>query len=412
MLGAPGIRPTKGLFDVSMSSTTTPRMSIILPTRERGYYLEYALRSCTRTPIESVEIVVIDNASTDNTREIVAQCTDRRVRYVRTEQRLSMRDNFERGLDEARGEVICMLGDDDGILPSAVERVLTWMEQPNLFAAMAHRAYYGWPDLQSGRRGIGLVPRASGDRILSSRSELRGLLDHADYYRLPCLYHGFVRRGPVERIRARQGRFFLSNNTDIYSSIALAMEGLDYVYSAEPLIVNGGSARSNGASHYGGAPAREKELWIKEDELGFLPGYENTIAVDAAIVETGIRYCQANGTTLSDLFDATSLRRCLGREVQRRERAGRPDRANELMLIGAGLTRADIAGIAPPHANRTVDLARAFGRTMPVDLKTIGVKDVDAAAIEIDRLVREHRTGILRHPLRQMRAAANLASGG
>lgn len=386
-------------------------MSIVLPSRERGFYLEHALKSCTRTPETSVEIIVVDNASTDNTRDVVARCLDPRVRYVRNEQRLSMRDNFERGLEEACGDVICMLGDDDGLLADAVGTVLACMEDAGLSAVMSHRAYYGWPDLQSGRSGMALVPRRCGGQTLSSREELRNVLDHADYYRLPCLYHGFVRRAPVERIRTRQGRFFMSNNTDIYSAIALSMEGLSYRYQDAPLVINGGSARSNGASHYGGAPAVEKALWIEEDDLGFLPGFEDTIAVDAAIIETGLRYCAANARTLDELFDPGSLHNCLGREVRRREAAGRASGPSEAMLEAAGLTLSDVASVAPPRVSRLSQLARAFDRTMPVNLTRLGVRDVNGAAIVIAALVDERRTGFLDHPLHQVRAVLDMMKG-
>jgi len=400
----------KRVIDVSaLSAAMPPRMSIVLPTRERGYYLEYALRSCARSRVESLEILVIDNASTDNTGEIVARCADPRIRYIRNDRRLSMHDNFERGLEEARGDIICMLGDDDAILPSAPEMVLGWMEGPEISAAACHRAYYGWPDLQSGRSGMALVPRRADKQILSSRNELSTLLYHADYYRLPCLYHGFVRRAPVERIRTRQGRFFLSNNPDIYSAVSLSMEGLDYVYSLAPLIVNGGSSRSNGASHFGGAPELEKQLWIQEDNLGTLPGFEDMITIDAVIIETALRYCRANSATLEEIFDPISLRRCLGVEVLRREQADRNPASNEAMLAEAGFNRSDIAGITLPPRNRLGELLRAFRRTIPIDLKQSGIIDVDAAASAIEGMVRSGRTGFLSSPLRQASAAMSLA---
>ena len=100
------------------------------------------------------------------------------------------------------------------------------------------------------------------------------VLDDNDYYRLPCLYHGFVRRSVVDRVKRRQGRFFLSSQVDTLSLIALSMEKIRYAFSSSPLVINGGSARSNGASHFGGGTAKEKTLWKQEDELGFLPGFE------------------------------------------------------------------------------------------------------------------------------------------
>lgn len=390
------------------NAAAQPRVSLVLPTRERGFYLEHALRSCTRTPLQDVEILVIDNASTDNTADVVTAFKDPRLRYIRNERRLSMRDNFERGLEEARGDIICMIGDDDAILPSAVETTLDLLADQSVAAVSCHRAYYGWPDLRSGRSGMALVPRATGVSWLSSRTELSRVLDHADYYRLPCIYHGFVRRAPVERIRARQGRFFLSNNVDIYSAIALSMEGLHYAYSAAPLVVNGGSARSNGASHYGGAPELEKQLWVQEDDLGFLPGFEDTLAVDAAIVETGLRYGAANGVPIDQIFERKSLLRCLGREVRRREAAGRPAEPSLAMLAASGLTAADVADVPAPRSSRLASLAHAFGRTVPIDLQREAINTVDGAAMAIEQRVKCSRTGFLTSLPTQIRDALQL----
>ena len=389
-------------------ATASPRMSIVLPTRERGFYLEHALRSCTRTPVAEVEILVLDNASTDGTKDIVGKFDDPRIRYVRSDIRLSMRDNFERGLEEAKGGVICMLGDDDAVLPSAPAKVLSLIDQ-GYAAVSCHRSYYGWPDLASGRRDIALVPREHGITALDSRDVLRNVLDDADYYKLPILYHGFVKREPVEKIRGRQGRFFLSNNTDIYSAIALSMEGLRYAFSAAALVVNGASSRSNGASHYGGAPELEKQLWKKEDDLGFLPGFEDTLAVDAAIVETALRYCDANGRSLGELFARTSLVNCIGREVAARRAIGRPDGPSLAMMAASGVDRADIDSYDARRYSRVGRLLKAFRATMPINMAKENISDIDGAARKIDHIVHTGRTGYADRPLAQVMAGARLA---
>lgn len=395
----------------SRSPGIQPAMSLVIPTRERATYLEYALQSCTRSAVESLEILVLDNASTDGTADVVRRCPDKRIRYVRTDSRLSMRDNFERGLEESRGNIICMLGDDDAILPKAAETVLQLMQRHDISAVSCHRAFYGWPDLGAGRSSLALVPRASGVDLLSSREEVRHVLESADYYRLPCLYHGFVKREPVEIIRKRQGRFFLSNNTDIYSAISLSMEGMKYAYSKSPLIVNGGSARSNGASHYGGAPELEKNLWKKEDDLGFLPGFSDTVSVNTAIVETALRFCKANGKGLNDIFDRPSLIRCLAIEVKRRRAIGRPQASSDAMLAEAGVSPEEIAACSAPLPNRAMSLVGSYRRTTALNMESRGVGEVDAAAQCIQSIVDNGRTGMLDYPVEQIRSAIRLAIG-
>lgn len=389
-------------------SSPQPRVSLVLPTRERAQYVGHAVRACARTPIESVEILVLDNASTDGTADVIGEIQDSRVRYVRSERRLSMRDNFERGIEEARGDVICMLGDDDAILPSAVGKVLELMEKQGVAAVSADRAFYAWPDLANNRRNNALVPRAKGFEVRESRFQLAHVLDHADYYRLPILYHGFVARGPIDRIRARQGRFFLSNNPDIYSAIALSMENLRYAFCHSPLVVNGASARSNGAAHFGGAPEKEKQLWKQEDELGFITGFAEMVLVDVAIVEAAIRYAKAAGCSLDDIFDRESLVQCLGREVQARRLHNRPEGIAS-MIEASGVSEAEAEQGHWNPGTRIAKLLRSFRRFYPVDMKRRGVCDVDGAAQCIDKLITKSATGYLDHPLAQVLAAAQFA---
>ena len=83
------------------------KISIIIPTRERADYLGDSIRSCISNINDEFEIVVLDNASQDNTYDVVNQIKDKRIKYHRNELRLSMRDNFEKGYSLSCGEIIC-----------------------------------------------------------------------------------------------------------------------------------------------------------------------------------------------------------------------------------------------------------------------------------------------------------------
>lgn len=397
---------------MSQLNDVVPRLSLIVPTRERAAYVEHCLRSCVANPDPNLEIVVIDNASTDGTPEVVARVVDPRLRYFRNDHRLSMRDNFEKGLTLARGEVLCFIGDDDGVFPCSVARALALFDSHDIAAVAAARAHYFWPDLQTAKRNIALLPRGSGFEIRDSRTELRGILRDNDYYRVPCLYHGFVRRDLVERIRERQGRFFLSSQVDIFSAIALSMEGVSYAFSREPLVVNGASGRSNGASHFGGGTSVEKALWQAEDDLGFLPGFEGFKRVGSLIIESAIRYCQANGTALDAVLDTAEMVATLREESALRNAAGEANEAVDQRIAATGLSPAVVAA-APTLArtNRFMQLIGAFGRTRPIDMSHEGVSTVDGAARLMAEMLATRQAGVLAHPLRQARVAARIARG-
>lgn len=368
-----------------------PLLTIAIPTRDRARYLGASLRSVLQRDEVPIEVLVLDNASSDDTRAVASEVADSRVRYVRSETRLSMRDNFERGLDLARGDYIGFIGDDDGLLARAPERIFQLFENPDIMAIAAARAHYFWPDLLSSRRNTGLLPRGEGVTLRNSRTELRTLLDDSDYYRLPCLYHGFVRRELVDR--ARVGRFFHSSQVDIYSAIAFSMEDITFALSHAPLVINGGSARSNGASHFGGGTEEEKARFKQEDDLGFLPGFEPHATVGSLIVESALRYAELTGISLADIFPREAVVGAMARERAARMR---------LRMSCETLAEAEAAAGSPVGAiekeggrlKRLARLTRSFIRTMPVDLGRHDSFDVLSAAKVYDDLLAHGRTRI------------------
>lgn len=392
--------------------TNSPALSLIVPTRERAAYLSYAIRTCTASEVQDLEILVLDNASTDNTADVMSDISDSRVRYMRNQQRLSMRDNFEKGINESRGRVIGFIGDDDGIMPGAVETVLALLDSGTVDAVSAARAHYFWPDLLSSRRDTALLPRGRGVLTLNARDQLRHVLRDNDYYRLPCLYHGFVRRSVVDRIMQRQGRFFLSSQVDMFSSIALSMEGIRYAYSATPLVVNGASSRSNGASHFGGGAGAEKALWKVEDDLGFLPGFEDCLTVGALIVESAVRYARANAIPdISQILAFEDIVAALEAEVDARRAAARPAEHDERMYATAGVPAGAPSDATAPQGrlHKTTRMLQAFLRSMPLDMKARNVTDVYAAAQHMHALRAAGRTGLVNGAYEQIGTALKMA---
>ena len=99
-----------------------PRVTIALATRNRAGYLRAAIESCLAQTFTDFELLVCDNASTDNTAAVVASFADPRIRYHRNEHDLGMVGNWNRCVELARGELIANLCDDDLMLPDRLER--------------------------------------------------------------------------------------------------------------------------------------------------------------------------------------------------------------------------------------------------------------------------------------------------
>ncbi len=97
----------------------SPRVSIVIPTFNRARYLRESIDSALAQTFQDLEIIVVDDGSTDGTREVVASYGDR-VRYIRQEN-LGPPAAMNTGVRNSRGEYYMVLGDDDALLPDMLE---------------------------------------------------------------------------------------------------------------------------------------------------------------------------------------------------------------------------------------------------------------------------------------------------
>jgi glycosyltransferase involved in cell wall biosynthesis len=103
-----------------------PLVSICVPTYNGARYLKACLDSAVEQTYRSIEIVVVDDHSTDETPEIAEDFvrTDHRVRLIRNPRRLGLVDNWNRSVELARGSWVKLLFQDDLLESSCVERML------------------------------------------------------------------------------------------------------------------------------------------------------------------------------------------------------------------------------------------------------------------------------------------------
>ncbi|WP_349829295.1 glycosyltransferase family 2 protein [Brevibacterium litoralis] len=119
-----------------------PRVSVVIATRNRADLLEESLESVVHQTWGDLEIVVVDDGSTDGTAQLVRNHPDPRVRYVRSRGRgISAARNT--GSAEARGEWIAVHDDDDIMLP---DRLARQMEKVGPGVDFIHAAYVDFDD--------------------------------------------------------------------------------------------------------------------------------------------------------------------------------------------------------------------------------------------------------------------------
>jgi glycosyltransferase involved in cell wall biosynthesis len=124
-----------------------PCFSILLPSRNRFELLRHAPASIFLQDFTDFEVVVADNASDQIYETQFSTIRRGNVRFLRSEQPLSVTENWNRALEAAKGEYIIMIGDDDALTPGLLHRLahlIRSFDQPDVIYLMAyHYAYPG-----------------------------------------------------------------------------------------------------------------------------------------------------------------------------------------------------------------------------------------------------------------------------
>ena len=121
-----------------------PLVSIITPAYNRTSYLEETIESVLNQDYPSIEYIVLDDGSTDNTREVLAKYTGRII--WETHANMGEARTVNKGLAMSRGEIVAVVNSDDPLLPGAVSEAVTYMEaHPDILVAYPDWNYIG-PD--------------------------------------------------------------------------------------------------------------------------------------------------------------------------------------------------------------------------------------------------------------------------
>jgi glycosyltransferase involved in cell wall biosynthesis len=115
-----------------------PTVSICIPVYNGEAFVREAIASAlAQQGVDSIEVLIVDNASTDRTPEIVASFTDARVRYHRNDANLGAVPNFNRAIALAQGEYVKILCADDVIYPTCVAKQLGALRRAGPHTALA-----------------------------------------------------------------------------------------------------------------------------------------------------------------------------------------------------------------------------------------------------------------------------------
>ncbi len=108
---------------------THPVVSVIIPTYNRSHLVQRAVKSVLAQTYDDFELIVVNDASTDKTKEVIRNFEDKRIIYICNEQNRGASAARNMGIISARGKYIALLDDDDEWLPEKLEKQIKRFQQ-------------------------------------------------------------------------------------------------------------------------------------------------------------------------------------------------------------------------------------------------------------------------------------------
>ena len=109
-----------------------PLVSVVIPTYNRADIIKRSIDSVLEQTYKNIEIVIVDDGSTDNTKEVVESYDDQRVRYVSYGTNRGANHARNTGIKKAKGTLIAFQDSDDVWHPEKIEKqVKAYLESPD-----------------------------------------------------------------------------------------------------------------------------------------------------------------------------------------------------------------------------------------------------------------------------------------
>lgn len=223
MLSPYNQRETDSMLTTNKEMHSAPLVSVVLPTFNRAGLLPRAMTTVLSQDYSNLELIVVDDGSTDNTPGIVAGLTDERVKYCRLEQQRGAALARNAGIGIAQGSLIAFQDSDDEWLPGKLS------QQVRAIGARGDSLGFAYTSFWRERNGFReRVPSSS--QVLRRASEFDRLL-RGNYIGMPTL---IVTRSCLEATGEFDETMHSLEDWDLMLRLARVAEG---AFIDEPLVI-------------------------------------------------------------------------------------------------------------------------------------------------------------------------------
>ena len=226
------------------------RYSVVIPTYNRAKLLELAMKSVLAQTFDDIELVISNGGSEDNTAEVVRSFRDNRIKYVEANRRLPVEQNYQQGLDNATGEFITFLSDDDAYTPELLECVDRVIEERNAkLVGYPYCRYYHADifDFETAVPANSLLIESYGNEVreFSQREAAAQVLASSGLtatevdpgFKIPYLSNAVYHRSIFDNLMKRRSNLFDFVPPDMYLALAVFFHADAYHCLDTPLLV-------------------------------------------------------------------------------------------------------------------------------------------------------------------------------
>lgn len=248
-------------------------LSIVIPTRNRHVYLEGIIQSFLSLDDERISMIIHDNS--DFKMKLKENLEESNIKYIHTNEKLSMHENFSKALAYSDSKYVCMSGDDD-FLSHYISNIIDYLEKNNVDTMISNKvARYWWEDVHhkifrnflANQLRVPWHTQLLNISKVSSQDAMNKCLKSGgtEIYMLPKLYHGIVKSDLLTTIKIKYGNVFIGPTPDMAAAALLALSTKNIHIANQPFFISGTAGGSAG-----GKGVQKQHSW----DLDEVPWFE------------------------------------------------------------------------------------------------------------------------------------------
>jgi glycosyltransferase involved in cell wall biosynthesis len=139
------------------------KVTIVLPTHNGAKYLRQSIDSCLNQTYSNLELIIVDDGSTDETPSLIKSYNDKRIKFLRHKKNVGLPRALNSGFRYASGDFLTWTSDDNQYLPTAIEEMISFLAKNKGFG-FVYADYISF-NLQTGHKELRKLPDIPNIRV-------------------------------------------------------------------------------------------------------------------------------------------------------------------------------------------------------------------------------------------------------